>query len=264
MTPSQLRQWSFENNQPDQWWFSLDEVMEETPVTADEIAEYLSGGQYSNVQALHVSQADIQNAPWTEVTLPPVLGETPVMHLANVESNEQLKTDESVGTPPSSDKVKEIQVSLRLVCAIMLGIPVLAALTLFLFPEILRFNIINKATTSHSTKNEGDNKSEQNQDNVRATGIALTLEKRKALYRDAILFEREAKQQAEILFPMPDINSKEYRESGVALSILTKQNEEADRIKKERWKALVRDYGVTEDALIEIIVEGSIGKWPKS
>ncbi|MEY3896550.1 MAG: hypothetical protein RLZZ214_2070, partial [Verrucomicrobiota bacterium] len=57
MTPSQLRQWSFQNSQPDQWWISLDAVTEEIPVTVSEIEERLKSGDYSAVQALHVSQA---------------------------------------------------------------------------------------------------------------------------------------------------------------------------------------------------------------
>lgn len=70
MTPSQLRQWSFQNSQPDQWWLSLDAVTEEIPVTVAEIEDRLKSGDYSAVQALHVSQAAMVNAPWVEVIMP--------------------------------------------------------------------------------------------------------------------------------------------------------------------------------------------------
>lgn len=70
MTPSQLRQWTLQNSQPDQWWLNLDSVTEEIPVTVAEIEERLKNGDYSTVQALHVTQADMENAPWVEVTMP--------------------------------------------------------------------------------------------------------------------------------------------------------------------------------------------------
>lgn len=92
---------------------------------------------------------------------------------------------------------------------------------------------------------------------------SLSLVKRKSLYSQAILLERQARVQAEINFPMPDVNSEEYRKPGAALSILTKQNEEQDRINNELWQNLVDEYGITQDALIEIIVEGSNSGWPK-
>jgi len=79
MTPSQLRQWSFQNSQPDQWWLNLDAVTEDVPVTVAEIEERLKSGDYSAVQALHVSQAGMENAPWVEVTMPPVMKAPPVM-----------------------------------------------------------------------------------------------------------------------------------------------------------------------------------------
>lgn len=71
MTPSQLRQWSFQNSQPDQWWLCLDGVTEEVPVTVAEIEERLKSGDYSAVQALHISQASMEKAPWVQVVMPP-------------------------------------------------------------------------------------------------------------------------------------------------------------------------------------------------
>lgn len=109
-------------------------------------------------------------------------------------------------------------------------------------------------TTPNSTLDEED---------AGASGISLSLVKRKSLYRQAILLERQARLRAEITFPMPDVNSEEYREPWAALSILTKQNEVQDRIKKELWRNLVDEYGITEDSLIEIIVEGFNSGWPK-
>ncbi len=79
MTPSQLRQWSFQNSQPDQWWLNLDAVTEEVPVTVAEIEERLKSGDYSTVQALHVSQAGMANAPWVEVAMPLAMRAPPVM-----------------------------------------------------------------------------------------------------------------------------------------------------------------------------------------
>ena len=79
MTPSQLRHWSFQNSQPDQWWLSLDAVTEEIPVTVAEIEERLKSGDYSAVQALHVSQADMENAPWVEVFMPLPMKAPPMM-----------------------------------------------------------------------------------------------------------------------------------------------------------------------------------------
>jgi hypothetical protein len=73
MTPPQLRQWSFENSQTDQWWLCLDSVTQEIPCTVADIEERLKSGDYSTVQALHVSQAGLENAPWVEVIMPPVI-----------------------------------------------------------------------------------------------------------------------------------------------------------------------------------------------
>ena len=113
MTPSQLRHWSFQNSQPDQWWLSLDAVTEEIPVTVAVIEERLKCGDYSAVQALHVSQAEMENAPWIEVTMPPamkaplmmqpmVAALTPAPSLtshpaASIATPERPKPDETLG-----------------------------------------------------------------------------------------------------------------------------------------------------------------------
>jgi 4-amino-4-deoxy-L-arabinose transferase-like glycosyltransferase len=113
MTPSQLRQWSFQNSQPDQWWLSLDAVMEEIPVTVVEIEERLKSGDYSTVQALHVSQAGMENAPWVEVAMPPAMKAPPIMQpmvaaitpapslpshpIASIATPERSKPDETLG-----------------------------------------------------------------------------------------------------------------------------------------------------------------------
>ena len=78
MTPSQLRQWSFENSQTDQWWLCLDSVTQETPCTVAEIEERLKSGNYSTVHALHSSQAGLKNAPWVEVVRTPMIKAPPV------------------------------------------------------------------------------------------------------------------------------------------------------------------------------------------
>ncbi len=84
MTPSQLRQWSFQNSQPDQWWLNLDAVTEEIPVTVAEIEERLKSGDYSAVQALHVSQAGMTNAPWVEVVMPLPMKAPRLMQLPSI------------------------------------------------------------------------------------------------------------------------------------------------------------------------------------
>ena len=67
MSPNQLREWLFHNNQEDQWWICLDSVTEERPVTVAEIIERLKYGQYVRAQALHVSQTSFSNPPWVDV-----------------------------------------------------------------------------------------------------------------------------------------------------------------------------------------------------
>ncbi len=70
MTPSQLRQWAFQKSQPDQWWLSLDAVTEEIPVTVSEIERLIGTGDYALAQVLHVSQGDMANPVWFDVTMP--------------------------------------------------------------------------------------------------------------------------------------------------------------------------------------------------
>lgn len=67
VTPSQLYKWANENIQPNQWWLSLDFVTQENPVTAVEIDEIVTHGGYSDIRALHVSQAEIENPQWLKV-----------------------------------------------------------------------------------------------------------------------------------------------------------------------------------------------------
>lgn len=78
MTTSQLREWSFQNNQPDQWWLSLDSVTQEIPVTVAEIEERLKLGYYGKIQILHISQSKLEHPPWVDViTQPPTIPQAP-------------------------------------------------------------------------------------------------------------------------------------------------------------------------------------------
>jgi hypothetical protein len=69
MTPTQLREWLFQNSQTDQWWGAFDDVTEESAVTVDDIEERLNSGLYKNAQVLHVSQTELTNPPCIEVKL---------------------------------------------------------------------------------------------------------------------------------------------------------------------------------------------------
>jgi hypothetical protein len=82
MTPSQLRQWSFQNNQPDQWWLCLDAVTEEIPVTVAEIENLLATGEYARAQVLHTSQAETAYPLWIDVAMPAGLAAPPTVESA--------------------------------------------------------------------------------------------------------------------------------------------------------------------------------------
>lgn len=69
MTPTQLREWLFQNSQEDQWWISLDDVTEESAVTVDDIEERLNSGLYRQAQVLHYSQTELSHQPWIQVGL---------------------------------------------------------------------------------------------------------------------------------------------------------------------------------------------------
>ena len=125
MTPSQLRHWSFQNSQPDQWWISLDAVTEEIPVTVVEIEERLKSGDYSTVQALHVSQAEMENAPWIEVTMPPVMQAPPIMQPS-------LATIAPIPPPSSHHSAKEeTQKPQETLGIIMLVLPLASSLVIW-------------------------------------------------------------------------------------------------------------------------------------
>lgn len=87
--------------------------MEENPVTVVEIEQRLKSGDYSAVQALHVSQAGMENAPWVEVAMPPAMKVPPIMQpmvaaitpapplavhpVASIATSERSKPDETLG-----------------------------------------------------------------------------------------------------------------------------------------------------------------------
>ena len=72
MKPKQLREWLFQNGQEDQWWVCIDTVTEESPLTVAEIEDKIASGDYVTVQALHVSQSEMNNPPWIDVEMPSI------------------------------------------------------------------------------------------------------------------------------------------------------------------------------------------------
>ena len=69
MTPTQLREWQYQNKHEDQWWIVLDTVTGESKVTLGDIEDFLKSGQYREVQVLHVSQTESTKPPWVKVEL---------------------------------------------------------------------------------------------------------------------------------------------------------------------------------------------------
>jgi len=115
MTTSQLRQWSFQNSQPDQWWLSLDAVTEQIPVTVSQIEELLKSGLYGTIQALHTSQAGMEHAPWIDVTQsqptrlpgmqsPPIVAAPALTDFSHAVSPPSIQ---AAAAPPAISKNKE-------------------------------------------------------------------------------------------------------------------------------------------------------------
>ncbi len=103
MTPTQLREWSFQNSQPDQWWLCLDAVMVEVPVTVAEIKSFLESGDYSRGRVLHISQADMAYPPWVDVTMPQSMNAAPDMEssmpaLVISEGGQSISTNDRLST----------------------------------------------------------------------------------------------------------------------------------------------------------------------
>lgn len=70
MTPSELRQWLFQNCELDEWWLCLDGVTGPSPVSSFEIELLVGTGQHELAQVLPVSQAEMECPIWFEVTIP--------------------------------------------------------------------------------------------------------------------------------------------------------------------------------------------------
>ena len=164
MTPSQLRHWSFQNSQPDQWWISLDAVTEEIPVTVAEIEERMKSGDYSAVQALHVSQAGMENAPWVEVAMPPPMKAPPMMQPPiAVGASISVTPSTSTPSPVSAQTAVDEKVSVRsgasrvgagIGFVISIGLGYFAYL-FFELPEIALISYIFTGTVFFLLKNFG-------------------------------------------------------------------------------------------------------------
>lgn len=76
MTIKELRSWAFANNHDDQWWLSVEGVLEEDILSLGKIDEIISRGDRSDIMVLHRSQADTGNPSWVpvEFDIPPTIG----------------------------------------------------------------------------------------------------------------------------------------------------------------------------------------------
>lgn len=70
MTEDELRDWMFSRSLEDQWWLSLDGVVEPEPMTLAEIKERLEWGDYADRKVLHRSQAKRGQQPWRDWSVP--------------------------------------------------------------------------------------------------------------------------------------------------------------------------------------------------
>ncbi len=68
MTPSELRQWLFQNSELDEWWLCVDGVTGQSPVSSFDIELLVGTGYHTLVQVLPVSQAEMENPIWFVVT----------------------------------------------------------------------------------------------------------------------------------------------------------------------------------------------------
>jgi hypothetical protein len=109
MTPSQLRQWSFQNSQPDQWWLCLDGVTEEVPVTVAEIESLLASGDYSQAQALHTSHAEIVNPAWIYLTVPATVATPPSVDSALAALSQSAKAQNAPTNAQANTPNKDMQ-----------------------------------------------------------------------------------------------------------------------------------------------------------
>jgi hypothetical protein len=109
MTPSQLRQWSIQNSQPDQWWLCLDGVTEEVPVSVAEIESLLASGDYAQAQALHTSHAETDNPAWIRLTVPATFMPPPSVDTAMAALSQSEKAQNAPTIPKANTPNKDIQ-----------------------------------------------------------------------------------------------------------------------------------------------------------
>lgn len=67
MKIKQLREWQSANPEDNRWWVILDGVMEETPLSLDELEQALRTGYYAETKVLHISQTELENPLWVSV-----------------------------------------------------------------------------------------------------------------------------------------------------------------------------------------------------
>ncbi len=137
MTTSQLRQWSLKNSQPDQWWLCLDGVTDEIPVTVAKIEERLKAGEFSKGQILHVSQAEMANPPWIDVTMTAALNVPASNHYPAVPYAELQATGVSNALTKAKPSRRVQDFQLREIASIV-GIVFAIAFFLFLLLFLLK------------------------------------------------------------------------------------------------------------------------------
>ncbi len=71
MTVSDLRNWLFQNGLEDQWWLSLEGVLEENPMSLSEVEAHISTSNFADIKVSHVSHSSQQNPPWVDIDRPP-------------------------------------------------------------------------------------------------------------------------------------------------------------------------------------------------
>lgn len=90
--------------------------------------------------------------------------------------------------------------------------------------------------------------------------FGLSEEKRQAVWREIFLAEDRASDEAERRFPLPDPGRRGYSES-YALEQLKKQATLSNTLEKEYKDEVAKKYGLTQEQLDQIAVEGVTKKW---
>lgn len=90
-----------------------------------------------------------------------------------------------------------------------------------------------------------------------------SLEQRKAIFREILIIENVARQQALDVYPLPDPKSPRYN-SEAAKSIFMKQVEEENNISTKLQESLLKRYDITKTDFNGIAVEGVKSNWPRT